>query len=95
MAARGDRVDVDQSGSWESLSRLTGDWGGRDDLVKKGVVFDADVYWAPQAITGGGKDDATPSLVPVHAGTIEVAPRVFRFARNFPASDPRPGLVAG
>jgi len=49
--------------------------GGRDDLVKKDVVFDADIYWAPQAITGGGKDGATPSLVPVHAGTIEAAPR--------------------
>ena len=63
-------------GDLATRPRLTGDWGGvRDDLAKKGVVFDADVYWAPQAITGGGKDGATPSLVPVHAGTIEAAPR--------------------
>jgi porin len=47
-------------GDLESRPRLTGDWGGvRDDLAKKGVVFDADVYWVPQTITGGGKDDGS------------------------------------
>lgn len=45
-------------GDLATRPRLTGDWGGmRDDLAKKGVVFDADVYWAPQTITDGGKDD--------------------------------------
>lgn len=37
--------------------RLTGDWGGvRDDLGKKGIVFDADLYMVPEAVLSGGKD---------------------------------------
>jgi porin len=41
-------------GDLMSRPRLTGDWGGaRDDLARKGVVLDADVYWMPQTITGG------------------------------------------
>ncbi len=44
-------------GDLASRPRLTGDWGGvRDDLGKKGVVFDLDLYWTPQTITSGGKD---------------------------------------
>jgi porin len=40
-----------------SRPRLTGDWGGaRDDMAKKGVVLDLDLYWMPQMIAGGGKD---------------------------------------
>jgi porin len=37
---------------------LTGNWGGvRDDWAKKGVVLDLDLYWMPQTITSGGKDE--------------------------------------
>ena len=44
-------------GDLESRERLTGDWGGvRDELGKKGVVFDADVYWLPQKVVSGGRD---------------------------------------
>lgn len=46
-------------GDIKSRPRLTGDWGGaRDDLAKKGVVFDVDGYWTPQTITSGGKDSS-------------------------------------
>jgi len=46
-------------GDLASRPRLTGDWGGaRDDLAKKGVVFDLDVYWTPQKITSGGKNES-------------------------------------
>lgn len=46
-------------GDLASRPRLTGAWGGvRDDLAKKGVVLDADVYWMPQSITSGGRDNA-------------------------------------
>jgi porin len=45
-------------GDLESRPRLTGDWGGvRDDMAKKGVVLDLDLYWMPQTITSGGKDE--------------------------------------
>jgi porin len=45
-------------GELASRPRLTGDWGGvRDDMAKNGVVLDLDVYWMPQTITSGGKDD--------------------------------------
>jgi len=44
-------------GDLSSRPRLTGDWGGmRDDMAKKGVVLDVDLYWMPQTITSGGKD---------------------------------------
>lgn len=49
-------------GDLMSRPRLTGDWGGvRDDLASEGVVLDADVYWMPQAITSGGRDNADSS----------------------------------
>lgn len=45
-------------GDLASRPRLTGDWGGaRDEMAKKGVVLDLDVYWMPQTITRGGKDE--------------------------------------
>lgn len=47
-------------GDLSSRQRLTGAWGGvRDDMAKKGVVLDLDVYWMPQAIISGGKDDGS------------------------------------
>lgn len=40
-----------------SRPRLTGSWGGlRDDLGKKGVVFDVDAYLTPQGVMSGGRD---------------------------------------
>ena len=40
-----------------SRPRLTGSWGGlRDELGKKGVVFDVDAYLTPQGVTSGGRD---------------------------------------
>jgi len=47
-------------GELASRPRLTGDWGGvRDDMAKNGVVLDLDVYWMPQTITSGGKNDGS------------------------------------
>lgn len=53
-------------GSWGgnlmSRPRFTGDWGGaRDDMAKKGVTLDVDLYWLPQTIVSGGKDETTAS----------------------------------
>jgi len=49
-------------GDLMSRPRLTGDWGGvRDDMAKKGVVLDLDLYWMPQTITSGGKDETSES----------------------------------
>jgi porin len=49
-------------GDLASRPRLTGNWGGlRDDMAKKGVVLDLDLYWMPQVITSGGKNDGTRS----------------------------------
>jgi porin len=49
-------------GDLASRPRLTGDWGGvRDEMAKNGVVLDLDVYWMPQTITSGGKDDGSGS----------------------------------
>jgi porin len=46
-------------GDLGSRPRLTGNWGGvRDDMAKKGVVLDLDVYWMPQKIISGGKDES-------------------------------------
>jgi porin len=40
-----------------SRPRLTGDWGGlRDDLGKKGVVFDVDVLETPMDVVSGGRN---------------------------------------
>jgi porin len=45
-------------GDLASRPRLTGDWGGaRDDMARKGVVLDLDLYWMPQTITSGGKNE--------------------------------------
>jgi len=49
-------------GDLSSRARLTGDWGGaRDDMAKKGVVLDLDLYWMPQTITSGGKKEESGS----------------------------------
>jgi porin len=49
-------------GDLASRHRLTGDWGGaRDDMAKKGVTLDLDLYWMPQWITSGGKDETGES----------------------------------
>ena len=45
-------------GDLGSRARLTGDWGGtRDELAKKGIVIDQDVYWTGSAILDGGKNE--------------------------------------
>lgn len=45
-------------GDLASRPRLTGDWGGaRDEMAKNGVVLDVDLYWMPQWITSGGKNE--------------------------------------
>jgi len=49
-------------GDLASRARLTGDWGGaRDEMAKKGVVLDLDLYWMPQTITSGGKNEESGS----------------------------------
>jgi porin len=49
-------------GDLASRPRLTGGWGGlRDDMAKKGVVLDLDLYWMPQWITSGGKGEGGES----------------------------------
>ena len=43
-------------GDFSSRPRLTGDWGGlRDELGKKGVVFDVDALVTPQDVLSGGR----------------------------------------
>ena len=52
-------VDVPDTwgGDIFSRPRLTGDWGGlRDDLAKKGIVFDVDLLATPQVVTSGGRN---------------------------------------
>jgi porin len=40
-----------------SRPRLTGNWGGlRDEMGKKGIVFDVDLILTPQAVATGGHD---------------------------------------
>jgi porin len=51
---------VDVPATWGgdiwSRPRLTGDWGGlRDELGKKGVVFDVDLLVTPQGVLFGGR----------------------------------------
>jgi porin len=56
---RAQPVDVPDTwgGDFWSRPRLTGDWGGlRDDLGKKGVVFDTDLLLTPQDVASGGKN---------------------------------------
>jgi len=44
-------------GGFWTRERLTGSWGGfRDELGKKGVVFDADMLLTPQGVLSGGRD---------------------------------------
>src|SRR5215813_4297344 len=45
-------------GDFWSRPRLTGNWGGlRDEMGKKGIVFDADLLMIPQGVISGGKDN--------------------------------------
>lgn len=45
------------AGDFWSRPRLTGDWGGlRDELAKKGIVFDVDMLLTPQGVASGGRD---------------------------------------
>jgi porin len=44
-------------GDFWSRPRLTGSWFGlRDELGKKGIVFDADLLLTPQGVATGGRD---------------------------------------
>ena len=57
--ARAQPVAVPETwgGDFWSRPRLTGSWGGfRDDLGKKGVVFDVDLLLTPQGVLTGGRD---------------------------------------
>jgi porin len=57
--ARAQPIDVPATwgGDFWSRPRLTGSWGGfRDELGKKGVVFDADLLLTPQGVLTGGRD---------------------------------------
>src|SRR5580692_11985645 len=43
-------------GDFSSRPRLTGDWGGlRDELGKKGIVFDVDLLVTPMDVLSGGR----------------------------------------
>jgi porin len=58
-AASAQPVDVPPTwgGDFWSRPRLTGDWGGlRDELGKKGIVFDADLLLTPQDVVSGGRN---------------------------------------
>jgi porin len=47
-------------GDFWSRPRLTGDWDGlRDELGKKGVVFDLDLLLTPQSVVSGGRNTGT------------------------------------
>jgi porin len=57
-AARAQPVEVPDTWGRDiwSRPRLTGDWGGlRDDLGKKGIVFDVDLLMTPQDVVSGGR----------------------------------------
>src|SRR5215475_12167336 len=46
------------AGDFWSRPRLTGNWWGlRDEMGKKGIVFDADLLLTPQGVASGGIDD--------------------------------------
>src|SRR5271165_1501681 len=50
-------VPATWGGDGWSRPRLTGDWGGlRDELGKKGVVFDVDLLLTPQDVVSGGRN---------------------------------------
>ena len=56
--ARAQPVDVPATWGGDLLSRprLTGDWGGlRDELGKKGIVFDVDLLVTPMDVLSGGR----------------------------------------
>jgi porin len=58
-AASAQPVDVPTTwgGNFWDRPRLTGSWWGvRDELGKKGVVFDVDALLSPQGVLSGGKD---------------------------------------
>jgi porin len=60
--ARAQPVEVPPTwgGDFESRPRLTGDWDGvRDELGKKGVVFDLDALLTPQGVVSGGRSSDT------------------------------------
>jgi porin len=55
---------VDTPSTWggdlASRPRLTGAWGGvRDELGKKGIVFDVDLLLTPQSVVSGGRSTGT------------------------------------
>ncbi|HEX3500530.1 MAG TPA: carbohydrate porin [Stellaceae bacterium] len=53
-------VPASWGGDLSSRPRLTGDWGGlRDELGKKGVVFDTDLLLTPQDVVSGGRSTGT------------------------------------
>src|SRR5262245_24204773 len=46
-------------GSFWDRPRLTGDWFGfRDEMGKKGIVFDVDMLLLPQGVVTGGRDES-------------------------------------
>lgn len=48
---------INYSGDFWSRSTLTGDWGGtRNDLAKKGVIFDINLTQVGMGVISGGKD---------------------------------------
>lgn len=50
-------VPATWGGDFWSRPRLTGSWGGfRDELGKKGVVFDVDLLLTPQGVASGGRE---------------------------------------
>jgi porin len=58
-AVSGQPIDIPETwgGDFWSRPRLSGSWGGfRDELGKKGVVFDADLLLTPQWVMTGGRD---------------------------------------
>lgn len=49
-------VPATWGGDFSSRPRLTGDWGGlRDELGKKGIVFDVDLLVTPMDVLSGGR----------------------------------------
>ena len=59
LPAQAQPVDVPPTwgGDFSSRPRATGSWGGlRDELGKKGVVLDVDMFGTPQGVTSGGRD---------------------------------------
>jgi porin len=52
-------ADPTYSGDFLTRSTLTGDWGGaRNDLAKKGVIFDINVTQTEQGVVGGGRSSS-------------------------------------